>query len=57
MVDFLISSGDNYMEHIWLSTDFLWLKGQKWMRRVGHIAHMGDRRNEYKILVRKPERK
>jgi hypothetical protein len=27
------------------------------MRWVGHIAHMGEMRNVYKILVRKPERK
>jgi hypothetical protein len=27
------------------------------MRWVGHVAHMGNLRNAYKILVRKPEGK
>jgi hypothetical protein len=27
------------------------------MRRPGHVAHMGEMRNAYKILVIKPERK
>jgi hypothetical protein len=27
------------------------------MRRVGHVARMGDRRGVYKVLVRKPEGK
>jgi len=27
------------------------------MRRVGHIACMGERRGEYRVLVRKPEGK
>jgi hypothetical protein len=27
------------------------------MRLVGHVAHMGEMRNEYKILVGKPEGK
>jgi hypothetical protein len=25
------------------------------MRWVGHVAHMGDMRNVYEVLVRKPE--
>jgi hypothetical protein len=35
----------------------LGLSSQRKMRRVGHVAHMGEMRNAYKILVRKPERK
>jgi hypothetical protein len=27
------------------------------MRWVGHVAHMGEKRNAYKILVAKPEEK
>jgi hypothetical protein len=27
------------------------------MRRAGHVARMGEKRNAYTILVRKPERK
>jgi hypothetical protein len=27
------------------------------MRRIGHVAHMGQMRNVYKIVVRKPEGK
>jgi hypothetical protein len=27
------------------------------MRREGHIARMGEKRNSYRILVEKPERK
>jgi hypothetical protein len=25
------------------------------MRLAGHVAHMGEERKEYKVLVRKPE--
>jgi hypothetical protein len=27
------------------------------MRWTGHVAHVGEKRNAYRILVRKPERK
>jgi hypothetical protein len=29
----------------------------KVMRRAGNVEHMGEMKNVYKILVRKPERK
>jgi hypothetical protein len=27
------------------------------MRRAGHVAHMGERRGTYRVMVCKPERK
>jgi hypothetical protein len=30
------------------------IKSRK-MRWTGHVAHMGERRNAYRIFVRKPE--
>jgi hypothetical protein len=34
----------------------IWVAKQRRMRLAGHVVGMGDIRNEYKIVVREPER-
>jgi len=29
----------------------------RWVRRAGYVAHMGTIRNDYKVLVKRPERR
>jgi hypothetical protein len=35
----------------------VWVIKSRRIRRVGHIASMGERRSVYRVLVRKPEEK
>ena len=39
---------DMYSPNVWV------IKSRR-MRWVGHVAHMGDRRGAYRILVERPE--
>jgi len=43
--------------NLYTSTNIIWIIKSRRMRWAGHIAHMEDMRNAYKILVRKPEGK
>jgi len=40
-----------------LSPNFIWVIKSRIMRWAGHVAHMGDRRGAYSILVGRPDRK
>jgi hypothetical protein len=42
---------------LYSSPDIITIFKSRRMRWAGHVARMGERRNEYTILVRKPERK
>jgi hypothetical protein len=42
---------------LYLSPSIIGMIKSRRMRLVGHVARMGKKRNEYRILVRKPEGK
>ena len=39
------------------SPDIVWVIKSRRMKRAGHVAHMGERRCVYRVLVGKPEGK
>jgi hypothetical protein len=44
----------NFICNLYSSPDLRIIKSKR-MRWVGHVTHMGNMRNEYKILVENPE--
>jgi hypothetical protein len=42
---------------LYSSPNILWVIKSRRMRWVGHMAHIGDRRSAYRVLVGTPERK
>jgi hypothetical protein len=45
------------LHNFYFSRSIIKVIRSKRMRCVGHVPHMGEMRNSYKILVGKPERK
>jgi len=42
---------------LYSSPNFVWMIKSRRMRLVGHVAHMGERRGIYRVVVGKPEGK
>jgi len=42
---------------LYSSPNILWVTKSRPMKLAGHVAHMGDRRDAYRVLVGKPEGK
>jgi hypothetical protein len=40
---------------LYSSTNIIWVIKSRRMRWVGHVAHMGEMRGAYRVLVGKPE--
>jgi hypothetical protein len=45
------------LHNLYSSPDIIWQIKSRVMRWAGHVAHMGERRNVYNVLVGKPKRK
>jgi hypothetical protein len=43
------------LHNLYASIDVIRVIKSRWMKWVGHVARMGEMRNTYNILVRKPE--
>jgi hypothetical protein len=43
--------------NLYSSPNILQVIKSRIMRRAGHVAHMGERRGAYRVLVRKPKGK
>jgi hypothetical protein len=45
------------MYNLYISPNIIWVIKSRRMRWAGHVAHIGEVRNPYNILVRKSEGK
>jgi hypothetical protein len=45
------------LNDLYSSPDIVWVIKSRRMRWVGHVAHMGERKGIYRVLVGKPEEK
>jgi hypothetical protein len=45
------------LHHLYSSPSIIRIIKSRRMRLAGHVARMGEKRNAYKLLVGKPERK
>jgi hypothetical protein len=45
------------LHNLYSSPDIIWQIKSRRMRWTGHVAHMGERRNLYRVLVGKPKGK
>ena len=45
------------LNYLYYSSSILWAIKWRKMRWAGHVAHMGERRGIYRVLVGKPEEK
>ena len=45
------------LNDLYCSPSIVWVIKSRRMRWVGHVARMGDRRGEYRVLVGRPEGK
>jgi len=45
------------LNDLYCSTNIVWVIKSRGMKWAGHVARMGDRRDAYRALVGKPERK
>jgi hypothetical protein len=43
------------LNDLYLSPNIIWVIKSRRMRWAGHVAHMGEERGAYRILVRRPE--
>jgi hypothetical protein len=43
------------LHNLYSSPGIIRIIKSRWMRWVGHVARMGEKRNVYKLLVGKPE--
>jgi hypothetical protein len=48
---------DEEIHNVFVSPDSIRIIKSRMLRWVGHVAHMGEVRNSYTVLVRKPEGK
>jgi hypothetical protein len=51
----LRSSPDEELHDLYSSPSIITIIKARWMRWVGHVARMGEKRNAYRLLVGKPE--
>jgi hypothetical protein len=42
---------------LYFSPSNIWVIKSRRMRRIGHVASMGERRGSYRVLVKRPEGK
>jgi hypothetical protein len=45
------------LHNLYSSPSIIGIIKSRWMRWAGHVARMGEMRNVYRLLVRKPEGK
>ena len=45
------------LNNLYSSSNIVWMIKLRRMRRAGHVARMGEEREEYRVLVGKPEGK
>ena len=45
------------LNDLYCSPNIVWVIKSRTMRSVGHVAHMGERRGVYRVLVGKPQNK
>ena len=45
------------LNHLYSSNNIVWVIKSRRLRWAGHVAHMGERRGVYRVLVEKPEGK
>ena len=56
-MEFVFSLHNEYLNDLYCSTNTFRVIKLRRMRWVGHVARMGDRRGEHRVLVGKTERK